>query len=400
MVYATDANGVVGDQSYFVYSSIPTSLMACGNITNTTSIHYTFLDGETFAPVNATYIISTTDTFNQTTNLTGMDTQLNICVFPPAGIVVAVTSESLSSTGYFSKLQSRTLGAYSSIVTNYPIYLFNSSSNTTKVTQITVITYNNVPVPNVFVNIQQQNITSGTYYQIDSLLTNPAGTVQSVLTPNSIFYKFTVKAQDGSVLSDYVPQLITCGALETTCLVTLTILNITPMPYLSNFEFTNASCNWTNTTGNLNCTPHGSPPNSTNLLVSLVNSTTYNATICNNNGIGNATVVCMLPVTPGNCYSFAFTAIINGSKSTLGGGMVCINTPAKFVPNAGIGILITFILVGTLALLGMAFAPSGCFVGAAFGLLIACAFSMLTGVIWFAAIMGALGLLILAWVVK
>jgi hypothetical protein len=80
--------------------------------------------------------------------------------------------------------------------------------------------------------------------------------------------------------------------------------------------------------------------------------------------------------------------------------MVCINTPAKFVPNAGIGILITFILVGTLALLGMAFAPSGCFVGAAFGLLIACAFSMLTGVIWFAAIMGALGLLILAWVVK
>jgi hypothetical protein len=109
----------------------------------------------------------------------------------------------------------------------------------------------------------------------------------------------------------------------------------------------------------------------------------------------------MLSNASGNCYNYIFSAVLaTGETPVLAGGMVCVTPTPSFTNIGNSGLLYTFIIVAILAIVGLAFGPSGACVGAAFGLMVAVAFSFVTGMIWFSAIMGIAALLIIAWVLR
>lgn len=377
------------------------ALIACGGSSNITSINYTFADASTFASINASAVLSTFQFGLLSLNISlPTNTSQTICIIPNNSAVSSSISETFAATGYYSIIGIRPTANYSSNVTNIKIYMVNSSSSA-KQTIITVIDNNIQPIPGVFVKIEQQNTTSGQFYQILIGETDLNGITTQILTPNTVFYRFSVLDGNNTVLATYQPQLVACGISDTVCYVSLTVGQITALPYASTFDFTNASCGWSNATGNLNCTPSGVSPATTLLSVTLINASAYNSSICAQTGVGNATVTCILPVTPGNCYNFAFGATLTGGETLqLAGGQVCITSPAAFVDRNSIGLILTFVLVAVLSIIGLAFGASGVFIGASFGLLIAISIGFLTGITFYGGIMGVLFCWILAWAIR
>jgi hypothetical protein len=394
-------NGV--DRNYHYYFSV-SSVTTTPIVFNTSAyaIKYTILDSATYAPVNATFVASVgqigfTSMFSFPAN-----SAQNICITPSTGSVLASINESFSATGYNGNFISRPQATYSSALTSYMIYMINSSSTTNFQTIIQVIDNNRAPLSGYFVQISRQNVTSNSYYPISYTQTDINGQSTVLLTPNSVLYKFSIYDSTGKAVQSYSPAVITCNTLtQTVCNVVLVVGQITSIPYVSTFNYANASCTWNNATGDLSCTPLGSVINSTELDVILVSQTAYNSTICNQAGVGTATVTCSLPTDAGNCYQFAFRGTLNtGGTPDLAGGQVCIAGPPTFTPNNGVGLLLAFILLAIGAILGLAFGVAGTLIGMAFGLMIAIAFSFITGIFWYAGIGGVAVLLLLAWVVK
>lgn len=267
--------------------------------------------------------------------------------------------------------------------------------------QIFVVDFSYAPMPNTSVKIQQIDPSTGSAITIGTFVTDAFGTTTQSLLPTTQLYHFTVYDNTGKMLQDYPNTGINCQTTNLLCKEVLMVQGPIATGYVSTFNYANATCSYDNSSGLLECQPLGLQINNTLLTVAVQNATAYNSSICQQTGIGLANVSCTLSTEIGNCYNYVFRAELNtGETPVLAGGQICTSGYSTFTPNSGTGLILTFILVAMLALLGMAFGPSGVFIGAAFGLMIAVGLSFLTGIAWVAGIGGIAALLVLAWTVK
>jgi len=382
----------------------PYGIMLCGGSINTSTINWSVFNSQTFEQINnSTFTITVNQTviLNKISTFTDTNMTFSLCMFPSNGSSNSTITETISSPGYFASTSSRLNAIYTGTTTYFTIFLTNSSNG--KQTIVRVIDNNRAPMPNVFVKISQQNTTSNIYYTLGTYPTNINGETTQILIPATTFYQFSVLDSLNNTLASFDPSIIACGTYDTICYVYLSVATSVATPYVSTFEYANASCTWNNATGYLTCTPTSVANTlaSTNLSVALINSTTFNQTVCTETGTNSSAVTCILPITAGNCYNFVYSAIYtSGETPILAGGQVCVSGKPTFTDFGGIGVLMTFILIGFGAILGMSLGASGACIGASFGIMVAVALSFVTGIAWFGAIGGIALLWIMAWICK
>jgi hypothetical protein len=339
---------------------------------------------------NTLLVENFTGTINDSSNF-------SLCMFPANGSAYAQMTDTLNALNYFPVWVSHEPYTYSNSTKIYSNY-FLPFGNFSKLVQIYVVDNTYAPMTGVSVKIQQFNPTTTASILIGTFLVDSFGGTTQGLQPATQLYHFSVLSSNGTLLQDFPNQAIPCSSLDLVCTLVLVVNPMGGVGYTNGTS--NGICGWNNATGLLNCTPIGVIPLTTNLLVGMINASTFNATVCNNSETGTNMVSCTLSNSTGNCYNYVYSAVLtNGETPVLDGGMVCVasQTLTNF---GGMGLIITFILVAGLAIMGLAFGPSGSCVGAAFGLMIAVAFSFVTGLSWFGAIMAIVGLFIVAWVTR
>ena len=323
-------------------------------------------------------------------------TNFSLCIFPENATSYAQTTDTITSLGYNLYQNARLPTFYTNNTTIYNIYLL--TMNESKLVQIYVVDNIMSAMTNVLVKIEQVNPLTSAILNLGTFTVDSFGTTTRPLQPATQVYHFSVLSANGTLLQDFANQAIPCSSYDLVCQLVLIVNPMGGIGYTNGTS--NGICTWSNTTGNLSCTPNGIVPNSTNLWVSMINATASNATACNVSGSGASTITCTLSNATGNCYNYVYSAVLTtGETPTLDGGMVCVATQ-KLTNYGGIGLIITFILVAFLAIAGLAFGASGSCVGAAFGIMISVAFSFVTGMAFFGGIMAIAGLLIVAWALR
>jgi len=105
---------------------------------------------------------------------------------------------------------------------NVSLYLSNTTNN--KLTQITLLDDNNLPLEGYYIRANRYYPSLNEYRGVAMLLTDENGEATSYLTPNDVWYRFTVYNAYEEVIYSFVPaQTMYCDPADSSCAVTLTI---------------------------------------------------------------------------------------------------------------------------------------------------------------------------------
>lgn len=321
-------NGVNEVNDTYTLRITPVGFLACGGITNTSTINYSFYDAETFASINATMSVSFTYTklgvpfssalsFNESTNAT-------VCINPADANITASLVETVVSTGYNSKVFYQTSTAYTNSTLQRGVYLLNSSSGRNVV--ISVKTRTLLPKQNYTVEAYHYIASNNSYLLDASGRTDATGQTVQYLQTAPELYKFRVYDENANLVAEITnPDATLCAGVSTlsTCYYNIILQEVLTGFYTGTdgvFEL-GELCTFTNATKVLRCAyteSVGSTVFSLQNLTLLVqkqdaNNITWQAT--NMTLTQGANVSIYIPYSTG-LFRYAFVGWYSGEQSS------------------------------------------------------------------------------------
>jgi len=308
------------------------------------------------------------ETFTATTNDSA---NFSLCMFPANGSAYAQTSDTITSSGYYSNQWVHEAHTYSNSTVIYPVYLL-SQGNYSKLVQIFVVDNTYTPMPNVSVKIQQispitsSEITIGTY-SVDAF-----GSTTQGLQPASQLYHFSVLSSNGTVLQDFANKAIPCSSTELICSLVL-VVNPNSLPI--DITSLTGSCAYYGTTRIITCTGTDTSATITALNISAFAFGNTTAA-CSTQAAGSSgTLTCTLPNINGTYYGYFFGIDAAGYNHLIATGTYTIGAgaPTTYGRDGWIAAIL-LVVVTSMLMMGN---PAVSIVLGCFGLFVALAFGLI-----------------------
>lgn len=323
-------------------------LTNCTGMSNITTLHFYVKDEDSDAAVTANLDMSF-DVWktgelarNYSWELTDQN-NYTICIYPSWAAYVVDMISQFDADGYSQRnyyLNDATISN-----TTQTIYLYLGSNETQDLITMQVLNSLSLPEPDVYINIAEYNIGTGTYTTVAIVKTDYDGKAYSYLTKNTKWYRFTL-TQDGVVLDQYDPTIIT----EDTLTFRLTQGDLGE--YFTYYDDIAWNCTWPNNTTTCTVTDTSGLMASAQLEVWRWSALGY-IDICDTEDTGSSvTLVCPMGSLTGYIFYYKLTAEFQNSEQVLEAGFR--NHAGQTDIYGNLGILVSMIILFVLVFIGLA----------------------------------------------
>lgn len=219
----TLANGTVQQNTTtYTLTDLSSGLLNCStsnttNLTNTTSINYSFFDQTTLAQITATGAFGYTTLrpdggSNKVTSITGTNNNISTCILPFYLNASVIASESANASGYNGVSFTRPSQVYTNASIYRPIFLINTSASTSVL--IYVKSTNQVPFFNYTVILYRYYPATNLYNLSSIGQTDSTGLYVATVEPVPVQYAVAVLDTAGVLQTNITSPLVSfCGAV-------------------------------------------------------------------------------------------------------------------------------------------------------------------------------------------